>query len=826
MNQQHSFIRVTVYFGLFATIAAGLIGLAKQSWSLPLMVGFCSILSIAYTDILGWFTLNKWVVYVAMIAGAGVAILDFLANAPSNQIIEVGNLLVYVQLPLMFQKKSKRVFEQWGVFLLLELVVGALINNNVLYGLLMLPVLMVGCATMMALAHFSSQLRHTESISESTNLWSRLLRWLGKEQLVTNQYSGVRLMAVESPMLSVRQEAISFAPSRWSSSVIPLAFAILLFSLAYFYSLPRLSMNSYDASGGGPMSVGFNEQISLRAVGKLRTNEALIFRMSMRDERKQSSYRPELPPYVRASVSHTYLDGPRMGMWQPGDSGLLRDPRIMRDPLVPSQVSESVSSENDAVTVSIIEKGVLGDVVPAIPPFSQSRSKDGFSLVRRDWRVLDTRESAQLNFQKRRYSYLSYAFKNGVQNPLLPDFEDCLREEEENPPAMQSRFGQYRKEELLEFPDSLRGILPLRDKILSESEAKNGDKLSKALYLEEYFGSGRDYGYTLTLTGPTDRSLDPIVDFLLNKREGHCQFFASALAMLLRSLNIPTRVVVGFRPSEYNDLGEYFLVQQSHAHVWVEAYFTVEELKANAIEVPSYIERGSWMRLDPTPAGDGSNSGGSFRKSSDQTLEMMQELWSDMFLNMDKSKQSTLFSLFGESSNSSYADAWKYLKGTVDRIRNNRIVEVLAIPGRWFSWQVAFSITALGFAVVLMYRLLLWKFPKWVPRIRLRLSQGRSQLSKIDFYNRAVRQLQGFGLHRRIGQTQQEYFHEASEKLLRHGIVLDAGLFSRLFYHRRFGGISKLSQPDQIAVDEALLSLESETASWKKQKNLGRLNQL
>ena len=141
MNQQQSFLRVTIYFGLFATIAAGLIGLAKQSWNLPLMVGFCSVLSIAYTDILGWFSLNRWVVYVAMIAGAGVAILDFLANAPSNQIIEVGNLLVYVQLPLMFQKKSKRVFEQWGVFLLLELVVGALVNNNVLYGFLMLPVL-------------------------------------------------------------------------------------------------------------------------------------------------------------------------------------------------------------------------------------------------------------------------------------------------------------------------------------------------------------------------------------------------------------------------------------------------------------------------------------------------------------------------------------------------------------------------------------------------------------------------------------------------------------------------------------------------------------
>jgi hypothetical protein len=202
MNQQPSFIRVAIYFGLFATFAAGLIGLGKQSWNLPLLVGFCAILSIVYTDILGWFSLNRWVVYLAMMAGAGIAIIDFFGDATKNQIMEVGNLLVYVQLPLMFQKKSKRVFEQWGVFLLLEMVVGALVNNNVLYGLLMLPVLAIGCAAMMALAQLASHLRHSESISESTTIWARLLHWLGKEQLVTNLNSGVRLTAVASPELS------------------------------------------------------------------------------------------------------------------------------------------------------------------------------------------------------------------------------------------------------------------------------------------------------------------------------------------------------------------------------------------------------------------------------------------------------------------------------------------------------------------------------------------------------------------------------------------------------------------------------------------------
>ncbi len=819
MNQRHSFIRVTIYFGLFATIAAGMIGLGKQSWNLPLLVGFCSVLSIFYTDILGWFSLNRWVVYVAMIAGAGIAIFDFLGDASSNQIVEVGNLLVYVQLPLMFQKKSKRVFEQWGVFLLLELVVGALVNNNVLYGVLMLPVLAIGCAAMMSLAHFASQLRHSESISESTTIWARLLHWLGKEQLVTKLNSGVMLSAVEIPELSGVRRTHFFAPSRWSRGVLPLAISVLVFSIAYFFSLPRLSMNSYEGNVNGNAKVGFNENVSLRLIGKLVPDATPLFRMSMRDDRKQTSYRPELPPYIRASISHVYVDGPRMGMWQPSDVGLLRDPRLIRDPPSTAQLKESLVNETDSVTVSIVEKGKLSGVVPIIAPFSQIRST-GLSVVRRDWRIMDTREAPLLGNPKRRYSYSTYAFKNGVESPLLPDLKDCLRDEEGKSPNPRSQFGSYRSGELLEFPDSLRGIIPFRDKVLATGSAKDGDKLAKALFLEDYLANSSDFHYTLSQTGPTDRSLDPIVDFLLNKRNGHCQYFASALAMLLRSMNVQTRLIVGFRPSEYNELGDYFMVQQSHAHVWVEAYFTIDELTSHSISVPSYIQRGAWMRLDGTPPGDGSNAGGSFRRSNGQTLEMMQEFWSEMILNMDKSKQSTIFALFGESSDGSYAEIWHNLKRTADRIQRNQIIGFLVSPSRWFSWQVALGVTVFGTLVVSVYRLLRWLFPNWIPKISLRPTFRKSHLSTVDFYNHAVRLLNRIGLHRCGDQTQREFFREAAKKLNKHSIALDSELLSRLFYERRFGGVTKLSDLDQKQVDSALAALETDTSKWKKQSML------
>ena len=821
MSQQYSFLRVTIYFGLFATIAAGLIGLGKESWNLPVLVGFCSILSIVYTDVLGWFSLNRWLVYIAMVAGAGIAIVDFMANRSANQIVEVGNLLVYVQLPLMFQKKSKRVFEQWGVFLLLELVVGALVNNTVLYGILMLPVLAFGSAAMMALALFASQLRHSESISESTSIWSRMLHWLGKEQLVTKANSGVKLSAIASPSLQGHVKRQAFSPLRWDRGIIPLSMSVLVFAVAYFYSLPRLSTSSYEGNASAPASVGFNEQISLRMVGELLKNEKPLFRMSMVDDRKQEPYRPKSPPYIRATVSHRYFDGPRYGIWQPGEPGILRDTRTMRDPPLSAQINEALASDSDSVTVNIIEKDSLGDIVPSISPFSQNNAKNGFSVVRRDWRMVDTRESAQLNRQKRRFSYSTYAFKDGVESPLLADLKDCLRDPAEANVGV-SQYSTYRKEELIDFPESLQVIIPFRDQILAGCKASKDDRFARAVFLEDYLANGPDFRYTLKITAPNDRSIDPIADFLLNKKTGHCQYYASALAMLLRSLGIPTRLVVGFRPGEYNELGNYFLVQQSHAHVWVEAYFSVEEFTSHSIPVPSYIKDGAWLRLDGTPSGDGSNAGGTFKRTNGQTLGVMQELWSEMILNMDKSKQSTLFSNFSESSDDSYSNAWIGFKSVLERVRSNEITGLAFSPSRWFSWQGALVVTLIGFVAVCLHRTLLWLFPTWIPKIRLLSPFKSQQLSAVDFYNNATRLLGRFGMHRTSAQTQREFFLAAETKLQSQSITFDGDLIARLFYSRRFGNLPQLTSADQRLVDSCLAALEADWVKYKKSKTTFR----
>jgi transglutaminase-like putative cysteine protease len=80
----------------------------------------------------------------------------------------------------------------------------------------------------------------------------------------------------------------------------------------------------------------------------------------------------------------------------------------------------------------------------------------------------------------------------------------------------------------------------------------------------------QSYKYSLNFKRP--KKGDPLLDFLFKNKQGHCEYFASALALMARTLTIPTRVVGGYLVYEYNHLGGYYIVRERNAHAWVEAW--------------------------------------------------------------------------------------------------------------------------------------------------------------------------------------------------------------------------------------------------------------
>src|SRR5262249_6947460 len=114
--------------------------------------------------------------------------------------------------------------------------------------------------------------------------------------------------------------------------------------------------------------------------------------------------------------------------------------------------------------------------------------------------------------------------------------------------------------------------------------------------LTAYLATSGDYTYTLELKR-TDLTIDPVLDFLQEVRDGHCERFAGALALMLRTQGIPARVVRGFRGAESASEGVY-VVYQKDAHAWVEAL------------VPGAGGGLEWIPLDATPAGEIATSSG------------------------------------------------------------------------------------------------------------------------------------------------------------------------------------------------------------------------
>src|SRR5262249_27342467 len=159
--------------------------------------------------------------------------------------------------------------------------------------------------------------------------------------------------------------------------------------------------------------------------------------------------------------------------------------------------------------------------------------------------------------------------------------------------------------------------------------------IQRARALESYLRDSGDFAYSLHME-VKDSRLDPIEDFLVNRKEGHCEYFASALTLLLRSIDIPARMVNGFKGGDWNELIQTMNVRQKHAHTWVEAY---AGLRPGPERLPL------WITLDPTPGAERQRSiaamggiTGNFRTLTD----LVRHIWVFYIVGYDRDRQTRL----------------------------------------------------------------------------------------------------------------------------------------------------------------------------------------
>lgn len=329
---------------------------------------------------------------------------------------------------------------------------------------------------------------------------------------------------------------------------------VLVGSLGLFLTIPRMQAGGV----GGTLQdsvVGFSEGMNLGDLGEIKDNPAVFMRVRITDERGE--LRRE-PTYFRGSALDHFdgtswqatLDGRVEAGWWPDSPG----PGV------------------EILRQEIVQKTVDGGVLFGVP---HVHSVDGV----RGRPALDLNGTWRMDSGA---STIEYVVRSVVRDRRAPVAST---------PADRTRAAGMRAEQAVIRSGALTTLPPGLDPRVAELAAEwaaeagpDAGPLDKAEAIET--AMRRELQYTLV---PDVEDLrQPLPDFLFRSRRGHCEFFATGLAVMLRAEGIPARVANGFYGGEWNTYGEYLIVRQRDAHAWVEAW------------IP---ERG-WVQMDATPASD------------------------------------------------------------------------------------------------------------------------------------------------------------------------------------------------------------------------------
>jgi len=295
-------------------------------------------------------------------------------------------------------------------------------------------------------------------------------------------------------------------------------------------------------------------------------------------------------------------------------------------------------------------------------------------------------------------------------------------------------------------------------KLAEDITAAAPSNYDKAVAVEQYLST--HFGYTLEL--PLSMPRDPLANFLFERKHGHCEYFASSMAVMLRSLRIPSRIVTGFRGGDFNDLTGQYVVRASDAHSWVEAYFPGS----------------GWISFDPTPAGSLPTRTGWSRMQL--YVDAAASFWREWIINYDASHQRTLGKDAATSSRRFFDEARRWM-GRQHRamLRSARRAHqhVTNFQVRWLGGLIAV-------AAVLITLLNLRRLISGLRARNLRAHPERApRESAALWYDRMVGRMARLGWRKSPSQTPLDFVAAIQEAALQKKVAR----FTRAYESARFG---------------------------------------
>jgi transglutaminase-like putative cysteine protease len=313
---------------------------------------------------------------------------------------------------------------------------------------------------------------------------------------------------------------------------------------------------------------------------------------------------------------------------------------------------------------------------------------------------------------------------------------------------------------------------PLDPRIIELARSQASGLAGDAARAEALLGFFRR-GFEYTLDPGDPGSQDPLARFLFRTRRGHCEYFASAYAVLLRAVGIPSLVVTGYAGGEWNPYGNYFLIRQSDAHSWVEAYVD-----------------GAWRTYDPTPAARPPERG--LRRQLAEAIDALQMRWYRYVINYTLEDQAEAALSLRDASQRLWqrlAHDWRTPFSTAGEAGGDS-----EVPWR----AAAFVLTVVATAA--------WA---WRRRKQQATDAAGGAASRVTrSYLRLLEALAERGLEKRAAETPLEFSHRVAPGLAAHAAAV--ARVTSLYHAARFSGREGAGDELDRAVEETVASLASE----------------
>ncbi|MDP2683415.1 MAG: DUF3488 and transglutaminase-like domain-containing protein [Deltaproteobacteria bacterium] len=505
----------------------------------------------------------------------------------------------------------------------------------------------------------------------------------------------------------------------------------LIITLSLFFIIPRMEVGFFSRQTADVLKVsGFSEKVDLGELGPIKLDPAIVMRVELPDYKAYAA--PRL--YFRGVSFDTYNGA----QWQ----------QTIKEtaPLRRGQdgVWRAVSGEWSRIGTNILTQIILLEPIETNVLFAASNGigvSGNFKSVMAD-------RTGSLYLPAPSYSrieYTAYSILPPPSKPILP--EQDLGTDLKSVPT------QY-----LHIPPGLERVSNLARDIT----VKKITPFEKAAAIEEYLI--KNFHYTLNPVKGSGKN--PVEDFLFYTKEGYCEQYATTMAMMLRGAGIPSRLVTGFLPGEWNKFGNYLIIRQRDAHSWVEAY------------MPPTESIGGWAAFDPTPPAEAVGAMPPATSVITLYLDSLKWKWNRYIINYS----------FRDQINFAKTVEGKG-RSIMSNLRWNALVSQVSAAGGLH--KNLFIVIAVSMISALILTTIIW---------RLGRPGEETRRSKVpSFYKSMLNILAKKGKIKKAGETALEFARDVN--------IEEVETITDIYYNVRFGG-HRLTEKEQGEIMDYLRSLK------------------